>query len=90
MTEGVQGVSRSSIVEDHQCYLSCTCHRALKLNVYAAPSRVQRIAFVGLVFLEGSSLSNPIEARWTLTPKDCMQKEDVLALCPAQAVASQT
>ena len=33
MPEGVQGVSRSSIVEDHQCSL---LHRALKLNVYAA------------------------------------------------------
>ena len=33
---------------------------------------------VHLVFLEGSSLSNPVEARCCIAPKDCMQKEDVL------------
>ena len=34
---------------------------------------------VRLVFLEGNSLSNPMEARCCIAPKNCMQKEDVLA-----------
>ena len=33
---------------------------------------------VRLVFLEESSLSNPMEARCCIAPKDCIQKEDVL------------
>ena len=52
-------------------------HRALKLNVYAAPSpATDRI--VRLVFIEGSFLSNAMEARCCIAPKDCMQKDDVL------------
>ena len=48
-------------------------HRALKLNVYAATSAAtDRV--VRLVFLEGRSLSNPVEARCCIAPKDCMQK----------------
>ena len=34
---------------------------------------------VRLVFLEGSSFYNPMEARCCIAPKDCIQKEDVLA-----------
>ena len=53
-------------------------HRALKLNVYAAPSlATDRV--VRLVFLERSSLSNPLEARCCIAPKECMHKEDVLS-----------
>ena len=63
-------------------------HRALKLNVYAAPSpATDRV--VRLVFLEGRSLSNPVEARCCIAPKDCMQKEDVLAyVLPKQLLHS--
>ena len=64
-------------------------HSALKLNVYAASSPPMLTeCVVRFVFLEGSSLSNPMEARCCIAPKDCMQKEDVLAYT-AQAVASQ-
>ncbi len=34
---------------------------------------------VRLVYLEGSSLSNPMEARCCIVPRNCIQKKDVLA-----------
>ena len=93
MPEGIQCVSRSFIVEDHQRSLSLSLslalslslslsllymsHRALKLNVYAH-LRLLTDRVVFLVFLGGSSLSNPMEAR-CIAPKDCIQKDDVLA-----------
>ena len=34
---------------------------------------------VRLKFIEVSSLSNPMEARFCIAPKNCIQKDDVLA-----------
>ena len=46
---------------------------------------------VRLVFLEGSSLSNHMEASCRIAPKECMQKEvtGFADIYPAQAVALQ-
>ena len=66
MSKGVQRVSISSIVYDHQCSLSLLhmSHRAMKLNVYAAHSPAHGTRVVCLVLLdERSSIYNPIEAR---------------------------
>ena len=79
MPEGVQSVSRSYIVEDHQCSLSlsCTCHIVCWSWICMQHIRLLTERVVRLVFLERSS--NPMEARCCIARKECMQKEDVLA-----------
>ena len=53
-------------------------HRALKLNVYAAPSPAHETRCSFGISL-GKVLSNPMEARYCIAPKGCIHKYDVLA-----------
>ena len=78
MSEGVQGVSRSAIVDDHKCSLSCTCHIVRWSWTWMQYHRLLTERVVRLIFLEGSSLSNPMEPRCCVAPNDCMHEDDVL------------
>ncbi len=63
MLEGVQCVSRLSVVDDHQCFLSCIYH-----IMYGSWMCIKHLGLLTKCVacsesFEGGSLSNPVEAR---------------------------